>query len=199
MLVLPKLSAYQYKDIDTKIMLEKIITEWAEFLKENNISIRCFAEDMLAVTMLKNEPNIKWFTTLGSSDTNFLLTSVGEYPQEYQTIQKIPVDSSILKESMTKHKTRKSSEYIDQLEFRGARLTVLSNRIRYVANKVLDECSFIVYINANNNYCAVPQSFVGDGRFCVVVDLKAYLTFYTFGGVNLKKEEFETIVRSMRL
>lgn len=197
-IVLPKLSSYQYKLDDEKRRLEKVILDEFKRVSDSGAKIYCIAEDMLAVRILGVYSEwITWITTLGSSDSNFIKTAVDDYPPLYNSIKKELAKQSYIKGALERYKVKKNTESKDQLEIRGARLTVLNNRIRYVANRVVNDFNHIIYIDANNNFCSEPKPVVGDGKLIVHVNINTGLTLYTYGGVPINKDAYEDIVRSV--
>lgn len=192
-IVCPKLEAYRFKDLTQRSFYELKTKEWYDYYHNLGCNIVCFAEDMLAVELLHDE-EVTWLTTLGAADRNFMEKMVYDIPSEYFSINKQPVHSSRIKHSMLKYKTKTLAECnYDEDYYNRNTLNTILNRIRYVANTILEEdCKALVYFKSStsNQYCNMPEDLVGNGMSVIVVEQSRNLETYTFGGVEMNKENF---------
>lgn len=198
-LVLPKLSTYKYKEKVVQEYIEMKLKEQLEFCDKYKLSVTCFAEDMLAVFLLKDNKNIKWISLIGEADRNFLASGVEDYPEYYWELPVEYADEDLRKEVIKRIKTRKITEYIDKQAYRSDRLNILCKRIRYVADNMLNREKFIIYLDANNNYCRFPTLQIGDGRISIYVDVAKDITQYYLGGIPLNKHDFNIVMEGITI
>lgn len=198
-LVLPKLSTYKYKEKVVQEYIEMKLKEQLEFCDKYKLSVTCFAEDMLAVFLLKDNKNIKWISLIGEADRNFLASGVEDYPEYYWELPVEYADEDLRKEVIKRIKTRKITEYIDKQVYRSDRLNILCKRIRYVADNMLNREKFIIYLDANNNYCRFPTLQIGDGRISIYVDVAKDITQYYLGGIPLNKHDFNIVMEGITI
>lgn len=198
-LVLPKLSTYKYKEKVVQEYIEMKLKEQLEFCDKYKLSVTCFAEDMLAVFLLKDNKNIKWISLIGEADRNFLASGVEDYPEYYWELPVEYADEDLRKEVIKRIKTKKITEYIDKQAYRSDRLNILCKRIRYVADNMLNREKFIIYLDANNNYCRFPTLQIGDGRISIYVDVAKDITQYYLGGIPLNKHDFNIVMEGITI
>lgn len=198
-LVLPKLSTYKYKEKVIQEYIEMKLKEQLEFCDKYKLSVTCFAEDMLAVFLLKDNKNIKWISLIGEADRNFLASGVEDYPEYYWELPVEYADEDLRKEVIKRIKTKKITEYIDKQAYRSDRLNILCKRIRYVADNMLNREKFIIYLDANNNYCRFPTLQIGDGRISIYVDVAKDITQYYLGGIPLNKHDFNIVMEGITI
>lgn len=196
-MVLPECSSYQYKGEVEKRRIKELIESWYYTLVEANYKVTAFAEDFLAVELLYNIGAIRWQSILSVNDMAFLESFVTGIPDVWSAISKRCDYKCFIEAAIKKHKNPDIRKVSNSLEFRSLRFKALRKRMRFVANSILDEAQFVVYIDANNNFCNLPIVEVGDGKMVVKVELYSRLVEYTFGGLPLTKVDFENIVRSV--
>lgn len=198
-IVLPKYTAYAFKSGEESKTLRSSVLKWYEYFRDIGFGIRCFAEDMAAVDILGEFEDIKWVSTIDDNDSEYIKQNVEEYPERYWSIKKIPAPAEILKKSKEKYKTKPLMVFKgDIVAASGYRFGVLTDRIRYVADEVLSRADVIVYYNSNNNFCKQVSPTLGDGKLIVTVKSLGVMEYFMYGGIPVKYNDFDSIVRSLR-
>ena len=197
LLVLPKLSSYKYKDPVIQQYIDIKLKEHLEFCDKYKLPITCFAEDMLAVALLKDKKNIQWLSLIGEADKNFLATKVEGYPEQYWELQKECINEELIKSAVKQISVKQMKDYSDKQAYRSDRLNILNKRIRYAPNNILNKEKFIIYLDAKNNYCTFPVVQMGDGRISIYVDIVKDITQYYLGGIPLNKYDFNIIMEGV--
>lgn len=197
-IVLPKYSAFEFKDISQQIFYKAKLMSWIEFFRAKNFKVVCFAEDMLAVKLLSADNDVKWISLVGAADSRFIEKQVTDYPEEYLIIPKVEADRELIRQAVQKHKA-KDLKFFDYNAdaFHTHRLSVIHARLRTTANAYINEAKAVVFFEANNNFCNRPAEDLGNGNLCVVVDVLSESEYFTFGGYELSKENFEQVMEGI--
>ena len=193
-IVFPKCSSYVSKDITVQIFYQNKCMEWLEFFKNLGLSIRCFAEDFLALQLYKDRDDLDWVTLVSQVDSGFIQKYIDEVPFEYKQLSKLSDYNEYIKQSLSYVKTPKVFNFNgDEEAYWNSRMLNINKRIRYVADKVLNE-SNVIYFGAKNNYCSEPRIQIGDGRFVVNIDVGKGLEQHYYGGMLLQKDAFKQVL-----
>ena len=201
LIVLPKYSAYQIKPNDIKDAYESLLKSMLEMYRDCGYDVVCFSEDMLAAKLLSNDEQVHWETVIGFADNRFLLDFADDYPrEEYCEVFNNKAEhnySDYVRDSYKKYKPAQIAEFNgDEVAYAGDRLNAIGNRIRFVVNKALEFHPNIVYFDANNNYCNLPKMVPGNGKAVTIVYPNSGIVNHYYGGILLKREMFERVLRS---
>ena len=194
--VLPLYSSYQYKDVSQKLLYDRKVREWYDAFTACGFRVNCFAEDMLAVELLKDE-DISWVSIVSSADRFFILHNMGEYPEAYRTIQAEPARQSFIRAAANKYKKPIRGEHENEYDYNTRYANVLRQRMRNIANSSMKDFGFVVYFDANNNYCNKPVPMQGDGLGLVEIREFDQTESYSFGGMQVAESLFKKIMESV--
>lgn len=196
-LVLPKEEVYRYKEDNVKREIEVVVKFWYKLLSKTKLRICCFAEDKLALELLGTESNICWYSVLDESDLRFMDKSLHEVTEKYRLLPKKRVREELIQEAIEKYKPG-NPRSIPPAEYRQLRQSVLRKRIRYVCNKTLEETAVVIFIDANNNYCNLPEPKLGNGQLLSKVSYLTNVSDYSsIGGIHVNREVFITALEGM--
>ena len=191
--VLPKITTYIHKEEKWKRWIESNVNQWVLNMNDLKLDINCFLEDDLAYELLKEEKEISWVSVLGTADCNFIRNYSPLYFEKYETVNCKKVTDSLIVQARKKYKP--PTNHHNELEYSKARLAVLNNRMRYIVNKVLEVCPFVVYVDSGNSYCSPPASHLGDGKMVIKVNVISGITTYMFGGIPISEEDYKRIIQ----
>lgn len=195
-MVLPKLSSYENKEEIVKMGIRELVDDWYNKLRDKELTITCFAEDLLACELLKDRDGIEWQTTLSMGDRMFWLNNqLGRDP--YDDIEVKQKYKNIVTEA--RNKIANKAESLDRLseEYTKKRIECLRDRIRYVADNIVGKSQLCIYFNANNNFCAKPEPKEGDGKLIITASLNTGVGEIYYGGYAISTEVFDQVVRSI--
>lgn len=199
-LVLPKLDSYNRKNFESKLFLEGRIREYVRYIKELGKKVYCFAQDMLAVELLSQDPEIIWLSVIGDSDDYFVKNSkVIDVPKAYSQLSVVPMKGETMAEAVKRYKAIRLSDFCDPVEYEKARIVVLNKRVRYVCNRVLSNiATFIIYLDAKNNFCNLPTLNIGDEKWVIKDELLNNTVVYIYSGVPVDRDMFNKIMEEER-
>lgn len=199
-MVLPKMSAYEFKDMDSQLFIKNKVKEYVKQLHEIGFGIRCFAENILALKLLNEVKNIRWFSVASDSDIYYMLNNLmkDEYLKNiYTMLNKRKVDESYVNKAVKRY-TAPMLSGLSDAEYKAQRDVVFTNRIRMSVGDILEGCRFcIVFKSKGNEFCKTPGLYEGSGRFTIIVDLDSKVTFYDYGGIPLSAEQANEVLRSV--
>lgn len=200
-LVFPKMSAYEFKNTDVQLYMENAVKKCIEQYCRLGFCIKCFAEDRLALTLVGNNDIVKWVSLLSDNDANYFCNSVisdNDVRAVYVSLDKKSAGDVYLSEAKKKHPLPSRKSCSDETAYDTKRYNTMYNRMKYVAECVIESCKFVaVFKSRGNDFCRIRNSYAGDGRFTAVFDLDYLLTFYEYGGVPLNEEQAELTLRSV--
>lgn len=195
-LILPKLDSYNQKNFESKLFLEDRVQDYVRYIKKLGKKVYCFAQDMLAVELLSQDPEIIWLSVVGESDDYFIKNSkVTDMPKAYSQLSVLPIRGEIMAEANKRYKSLRLFDFCDPIEYEKARIVVLNKRVRYICNRVLSNIAmFIVYLDAKNNFCNLPTLSIGDGKWVIKDELLNNTVVYIYSGIPVDRDIFNKIM-----
>lgn len=194
LLVLPKLSAYMLKEYEVQRYLQNTVNEYLDLATSWGKKVYCFGQDMLAVKLLGTNSDIRWVNLVGPADKTFIKSSVTDKPDEYERIHMLEVAQDAIAKAVSRFKVPDPRSFDEYSKYIEHRMGVLQKRIRYVADAITkDLATFVIYLDAGNNFSSTPTFADGDGRRGIIHDTRTGVVNYYYGGFQIDRDAFMQI------
>lgn len=198
LIVFPKCSSYELKDIHVKMSMDEIYRRWLKRLSDiNGLSLCGFAEDVL----LRNAKVTKSLMyTTGDADFTFIQNNMVDYFGEDYIVSKEynkTVDQELIASAVKKIKPPDRRKCFDALAYKTQRANTVHRRIREVCNGYLKNSPFTVYFNSKGNmFCnsMKEEQNIGSKSIYVEVDLNTGISQVYYCGINITEDELFTIL-----
>jgi hypothetical protein len=196
--ILPKYSSYEFAEDSKKIWIREQVLNKYNYLSLYTNKITCLHEDMLAVEILSECTSVTWVEALSEGDLNFLKSGVDSYPKKFWDIKANQLKNKKIEEAKKKYPVVTLRQLNGDVEsYNLERFNTLIERLKYVANDIVNTAEVIVYFYNNNNYCKRVKPSESDGRLIFDCDLRNGVESVYFGGRPIEGKYREMIVRSV--
>ncbi len=190
LLVLPRASAYDNKNVEGQLLLEGRVKDLRCLAEEVGRRVCCFAEDQLACRLLFGE-EVTWVSVLSDADRLWLGQRDALYEwvleQGYEGIDEKLVQKAVEQYAYPREVLRGG------MKDGQGRECFLAKRIRYACNKVMENVNFIAVVRIGESYCSVPKPTVGDGRRIIFSDENGDTHYYS--GLAMEGDLFRQAVK----
>lgn len=200
--VAPKWESLRFKNDDERTYVMTVMRSEINKLGVSPRDITCFYEDVLAKEALAEIDGIQPIRLLSANDANnYLRDYVLVNPEEYWICNTVDAPTDLRRESLKKYRPVRAAG-LDDYIFVNKRNSVLLNRMRYVAERLLkaDYCKAVIYFENGTNYCRCPVPELGDGLLISNVSVamnKSKLPRHSFGGIDISEDNREQILKGM--
>lgn len=201
LIVCPKKSSYSLKSFSEQHVIEEKVHKIVELANTTGKRICCFAQDFLAIELMKPYSDITWLNALSVADKAYLKVNKEEFevPEDYFNLQMQDVKSRCIQNALDKITLQKrgitSGRGVELDEdAQKIRRGILRDRLRLVCDDVINnEAKIVYYLDAKNNFCSRPK-FEMPCCPTLIVDTLADGSFYMYGGVPVDKSIMERIL-----
>lgn len=182
LIVLPKVGAYEYKDITVQLYIDSVLKEWISLITEHGYNVVFIHEDMLALK-LAGDAGYRRYSVLTMVGRR-VLSRFETTPDSYSIYTDVVEDSRVATKATEAvpadiNPGKTTSEILRD---------VIPMRVKRGCELLLDDASNVLYIDANNNFCKKPEPRIGDGRIVCILNTMNDTYEYYFGGTRISKE-----------
>lgn len=194
--VLPKLETYEFRSAEEKSYMRDEIYKQYDWIKSLNLLPYMIAEDELAYELFKGDKDVKWISVLSMMDSIYIRQYTDIY-KDYGNTSSYKYRPDFIKSTDKAVKKPERGENQSEEMYLSAIMKIILQRIRTTAKLYIDDFQIVLFfvkgVSLTKKY--VPK--IGDKKFYVEVNLETGLIEYYFGGVNVTRENFETIVKGI--
>ena len=194
-LILPKDTIYDNKSDLDKRDFKKFVDDIIAHMIQLGLTVCCIREDFLAVKLLYDREDIKWFTAVSTIDTKFISSNIADLPLDwYQSNNTNPLSKDLIAQAKTMYKPPKVKA--SDPNYKMLRFSVFRSRRRFVCDNFLANTDIVFYVEyGTHNYCKFPNSeVIGDGKLRVKYTQNKFRMNFA-GGISVEDDVFDEMVR----
>lgn len=194
--VLPKLETYEFRSAEEKSYMRDEIYKQYDWIKSLNLLPYMIAEDELAYELFKGDKDVKWISVLSMMDSIYIRQYTDIY-EDYGKVSSHKYRPDFIKSTDKAVKKPERGENQSEEMYLSAIMKIILQRIRTTAKLYIDDFQIVLFFVKGVSLTKKYTPKIGDKKFYVEVNLETGLIEYYFGGVNVTRENFETIVKGI--